>query len=244
MTWRAMIASGAVGNVVAMLFIFVAHLVIGDGYTIPIVLVIGAVFGVGAGWTMRARGGATFTFVITVLWLVLGFVLPKGYLAFAHPASWVDLVAMTIVLVSSSVSIVGWFRGRRALAERSPTGRNLLKAAAALVVLSLVVGVASAATTATVAPEPGDLRLEASRYAYYAVGEDDAVPTLTAAAGEVSVWVTNLDPSHHDFTIAGGVASLQIPGGKSRRVTVTLAPGAYAFVCTLHTGMGGTITVT
>jgi plastocyanin len=64
---------------------------------------------------------------------------------------------------------------------------------------------------------------------------------LTVHAGDTVVF-TNDDDVTHNVT-ADGFKSGDVAGGKSWSYTFT-KPGTYAYVCTYHPGMSGTITVT
>lgn len=65
--------------------------------------------------------------------------------------------------------------------------------------------------------------------------------SLTVKRGETVVWV-NKDPFPHTVTAKGAFDSHEIPAGKSWRYTPRRA-GDYAYVCTLHPNMKGTLKV-
>jgi plastocyanin len=66
---------------------------------------------------------------------------------------------------------------------------------------------------------------------------------LTVKVGTTVTW-TNKDPDTHDVTSdPRGLFSQQLPGsGGTFSYTFTTA-GTYNYVCTLHTGMSGSIVV-
>ena len=66
-------------------------------------------------------------------------------------------------------------------------------------------------------------------------------PALTVSRGETVVW-TNKDPFPHTVTAQGVFDSHEIAAGKSWKLTPR-KPGVYEYVCTLHPGMRGTLTV-
>jgi plastocyanin len=65
--------------------------------------------------------------------------------------------------------------------------------------------------------------------------------TLKVKRGAVVVWV-NKDPFPHTVTAAGAFDSKSIAAEKSWRLTASRA-GTYAYVCTLHSNMKGTLEV-
>jgi plastocyanin len=64
---------------------------------------------------------------------------------------------------------------------------------------------------------------------------------LTVNRGDTVVWV-NKDPFPHTVTAKGSFDSHDIAAGKSWKYTASKA-GEYAYVCTLHPNMKGTLTV-
>jgi plastocyanin len=64
---------------------------------------------------------------------------------------------------------------------------------------------------------------------------------LTVNRGDTVVWV-NKDPFPHTVTAKGTFDSHDIAAGKSWKYTARKA-GEYAYVCTLHPNMKGTLTV-
>ena len=64
---------------------------------------------------------------------------------------------------------------------------------------------------------------------------------LTIARGDTVTWI-NKDPFPHNVTAKGAFESHDISTGKSWKYTARKA-GTYAYVCTLHPNMQGTLTV-
>jgi len=65
--------------------------------------------------------------------------------------------------------------------------------------------------------------------------------TLTVKRGETVVWV-NKDPFPHTVTVKGAFDSHDIAAGKSWKFTPRKT-GEYAYICTLHPNMRGTLKV-
>ena len=64
---------------------------------------------------------------------------------------------------------------------------------------------------------------------------------LVVKRGDTVVWV-NKDPFPHTVTAAGAFDSHDIPAGASWKY-VARKPGDFAYICTLHPNMKGTLTV-
>jgi plastocyanin len=64
---------------------------------------------------------------------------------------------------------------------------------------------------------------------------------LTVERGATVVWV-NKDPFPHTVTARGAFDSKEIAPGKSWK-WIARKPGSYDYVCTLHPGMKGKLTV-
>jgi plastocyanin len=64
---------------------------------------------------------------------------------------------------------------------------------------------------------------------------------LVVKRGDTVVWV-NKDPFPHTVTAQGAFDSHDIPAGASWKY-VARKPGTYAYICTLHSNMKGTLTV-
>ena len=65
--------------------------------------------------------------------------------------------------------------------------------------------------------------------------------TTSVAAGDVVAW-SNSGTTPHNVTFDGYVQSSPMQGGDSFRLRFPTA-GSFAYLCTVHAGMGGTITV-
>lgn len=202
------------------------------GELIPPIIVFAVLFLVGAFLARRpGKAGPILLVVLAVAMLALNgpFIVPS----LAVPASTADFMLATIstiVAIATLIAAIGTLRGR----ERSGGGPRVV----ALGVVGLVVlftGVAAAARITYTQPVAGsgDIRLTTQDIEF-------APASITAEAGEVTVYVTNEDPTLHTFTIEELGVDFQIPGGSDARVTFDAGPGTYEFVCTPHEGMGMT----
>jgi plastocyanin len=235
LTWGGALRAGALGIAASMVFLAVVGLASGIGVN-PIIIVIGVLFCLGALWQARARGGLTFVLVIALLWFVLNMVLFGGILSLARPASWAEFTVAVATIAATVVVVMAYRGGRRAgFNKAASNAATIVRGAAGVTALALVVGLLATFTAHSDAVHTGDIPIAAKSFKF-------DQKTLTAQAGKVTVYFKNADPSQHDFTI-DKVVHLSVPSFHSRRATFTVAPGTYAFRCTLHTDMKGTLTV-
>lgn len=66
---------------------------------------------------------------------------------------------------------------------------------------------------------------------------------LEAAAGDVTIELTNEDDADHTFTIEELDIDVAAGGGESASGDATLEAGEYEYVCRIHPAMQGTLTV-
>jgi plastocyanin len=114
--------------------------------------------------------------------------------------------------------------------SKLPHGRGWSHALAAVLVGAWCVVGASVAIAAT--PATHTVVIEGVKF---------EPETLTVKRGETVVWV-NKDPFPHTVTAKGAFDSHDIAAGKSWKYTARKA-GEYAYVCTLHPNMKGTLKV-
>lgn len=98
--------------------------------------------------------------------------------------------------------------------------------------MRLVIAAAVAVATTATAAEVHTINMDGTRF---------TPETLTVQRGDRVVWV-NKDPFPHTATAGRTFDSGSIPAGKSWSY-VAREPGEYAYVCTLHPGMKGTLIV-
>lgn len=126
---------------------------------------------------------------------------------------------------------------------------------AALAVLTLLAGGCANNRESAQARAPRDTGTATARIASDGVQEAAIVgteqfrfvpSTVRAKAGRLRLLLTNSGTTPHDLQVEGLTATTGLVGGGEKgRITVTLKPGRYTFVCTLHTRlhMMGTIVV-
>jgi plastocyanin len=130
------------------------------------------------------------------------------------------------------VGIAAW----RSLSER--TASRATVAAGAILVVGIAVGTILALGLEDDPAEAGDIQLSADAVEW--------VPeSLSATAGQVAVYVDNLDPIRHTFAIDALDLEVELPASTGRRIEFTASAGSYEFFCTVpgHENMVGTIVV-
>ena len=233
MSWLSAFRTALFGMAGALLFSLIATLIAGSTSDAFVIVFI-AVFVAAGIWAGRARGGINFGLVMLIIWTALGVVF-GAFKAFTHPSSWIDFTTMTGMTMFTVLGVIAYVRGR-ARGWSEPADPLLTRAVGLLIIAALAGGLASAAADESDEKITGDLEVRAVDLVFEPA-------QLSATAGEVGVFVTNEDATHHDFTI-DGVGRLEVPALKQKRAFFTLEPGTYEFVCTLHIDMEGTLTVT
>jgi plastocyanin len=117
---------------------------------------------------------------------------------------------------------------------RTPTIRHALALACAGALLTCGFVSAAGAAAGASAGKPATHRVAIDGLKY----EPDA---LTVRRGDTIVW-TNKDPFPHTVTAPGKFDSHNIAANGSWKYVVS-SPGEYAYICTLHPNMKGTLRV-
>lgn len=68
---------------------------------------------------------------------------------------------------------------------------------------------------------------------------------VAATAGQLTIDFSVPGGTPHNFQVEGIVGTKigLLSGGEKKAVTFAVTPGTYTYVCTIHTGMEGTLTV-
>lgn len=182
---------------------------------------------------------------VGIFWLgvvslaVLLFSAPFLVDALSHPESLADFVPLCVFTVSSLVGVIAAVPSLRSGPQTASRSARLtaIAAGAAIVVASLAAVVAFTGIDRAPA-QPGDVRVMAEDIRFLPV-------EIEAAAGSISVHVTNGDSTRHTFTIDELGIDLSVPPNSEQRVTFDGEPGTYVFYCRPHTpGMQGELVVT
>ncbi|MEA2195297.1 MAG: hypothetical protein QOG42_1731 [Solirubrobacteraceae bacterium] len=132
--------------------------------------------------------------------------------------------------------------GRSVPARRRGVGFALPTAGLASLVLATLLWSGDTVTTSAAAPPPG----EAARSGATVVMKNVAFSprTTTVKVGETVTWV-NEDRIAHDVVATSGATFDSDTFGPGKTFAFRAAkPGTIAYVCTLHQGMNGTLTIT
>lgn len=151
-----------------------------------------------------------------------------------YPAETIAFLWAVLSAGGRFVVIAGAVMVRREADDR----RAGLVSAVAIGVLGIAVvaTVVGRATLTTDELAAGDVR---------ATIEDAEFPDAISVERGGVVYVDNIDPYRHTFTVEGTDVDVDVPGGVARRVAVDLGPGTYVVVCEVpgHESMQSTLEV-
>ncbi len=191
----------------------------------------------GAGWAGLLVLALVFSDIAayTATGALSNLVSHEGLLDLATPA------ALAVVSLTGLVAVVALGLSVRRRQTEAGTGAARWVAAAALLVFgALIVAGAVGGQRVLAAPLPSTVGLNTSNMQF-------SNPDLQAAAGPVTLRLSNSDLFWHTFTVDALGVSVQAPVGGEREITFTAAPGVYAYYCAIpgHAliGMRGTLTV-
>jgi plastocyanin len=238
MTWRRLLSAVAVTEVVGLAALLVATTVYGVDFFMP-AFIAAVLFGAGALWMRRrSRASTIFTLVVaSVAFLFLG-VMFFSFTGFLHLRSWFEVTFATLTVLVPLTGIVAATKvlRHRDGADAARTPAIVVGAVSAALVLAGVIG---SATASDATRRLGDVTVGAHNV-------DFDQTAITAKSGDVAIYFENKDPFPHNMTIDGHGTTGDAAGRQSiRHVFHNLAPGTYAFYCSIHKDdMKGTLTVT
>jgi plastocyanin len=238
LTWRRMLRAVAVTEVAGAAALLIAGTIYGLDFFTPLAITV-VLFGVAAVWIPRMTKASTvFALVVSSLMLVMFGGLFFGWTGFFYLTSWFEVAFATLAVlvpIAGIVAAIATLRHRNgANAARTP-----MTVTAAVCAALVLVGIVGSVVSSNAARLPGDVTLAAKNFAF-------AQTSLTARSGDVAIYFENKDPFVHNVRIDGHGGSKNASGRQSvRHVFQNLAPGTYAYYCSLHKGeMKGTLTVT
>lgn len=199
-------------------------------FFIPFIVIFGSV-----GWWV-SRGGRASAIVLGVLSILfLAINAPFLISTLAVPASLIDFVSNSWLLLAGVVAIVAGFAAARSAVSGGVSGFE--RVVLGLGALALIVSIVATMTYDEAAQQDGDIDLAAADI------EFDS-ESLEADSGTVAVFVTNNDPTLHTFTIDELDVDLAIPANTTARVEFEADAGEYRFYCVPHeSDMEGTLEV-
>lgn len=210
-----------IAGLAVMVVCFVAIMVVSE-VVIPPLVILAVVFAALAAavyrwpakrWLLWVAGGIT----VVALLGNFPFILEDG----AHPESFWNFVPTILSAVAAVVVIAA---AAALLLRSKPTAARVIGVAGAAAGL-LVIAVSTFATLAEGSDDASanDIRVE--------VSGNDFPENVTAPPGDVVFFVENKDRIRHTFSIEGQDVDVELPGGKSKRVTVNLTAGTYRLYC-------------
>lgn len=219
--------------IAAIVIVVVINLVAG---VIPPLLVFAVAWLGGVIWLGRARTGPAILLLVAFI-AFIGLSAPFVIPTLTVPASAGDFILNLASLVAAVLGIVAAAAVIRGRDDPSRAPRSLALAGAGLFLVASVFSVVATVTYEDATEQQGDIALLAKDIEFRDT-------TLTASAGEVSVFVDNKDATLHTFTIDELDVDLDIPASKSARITFRAEPGTYRFYCVPHEeDMKGTIEI-
>lgn len=231
MTWVKLLRWAAIASVldVALVNLFSEEI-------IPPLLVFALIWIGGIAWLTRATKGPAILLLVSFIAHIASsapFVIPT----LTVPASAGDFVLNVLGLLAALVGIVAAIQVARGVVEAAPAARSLATGAAAVFVVLTAFSVFSLVTYDSAVAQEGDVELVTKDVAF-------DPESLEAESGQVAVFVDNEDTVLHTFTIEDLDVDLDVPAGKSARLTFDAEPGEYEFFCQPHKDdMEGTLTV-
>jgi uncharacterized cupredoxin-like copper-binding protein len=145
----------------------------------------------------------------------------EGLLDLATPA------ALAVLSLTGLASVGALGRSlRRAQPEAGAAAAPWVAAAALVVFVALVVAALLGGQRVIAAPLPSTVILTTSNMKF-------SNPDLQAAAGTVTLRLSNSDLFWHTFTVDALGVSVQAPVGGEREITFDAAPGIYEFYCAI-----------
>jgi plastocyanin len=154
--------------------------------------------------------------------------------ALLHPESPADFAVLSMLTVGVAVATLCTLPAVRSTPGRSGGARR--KKAAGRAALILVAGAAAWSLTGSAwGARSAAVTMEAFDY---------RPQSVTAAAGRVTLSVTNNDTSGHTFTSDALAVDVSVAPGQTRRIRFEAERGRYDFYCKPHTpGMEGELIV-
>lgn len=205
------------------------------GTVIPPVMVVGVVFiAIAVTFGRVQRRWVAIVTALLPLVALAGNVAPITH-DLSHPEEalvfTLTVVSVVGALATSLAGFMVWFR-------RSATATPAAIIGVGAVAIAAVVGAVAASGVESVAAATGDVAVEARSVRF-------APEAITLGADASGVWVDNVDPFAHTFTIEGTAVDLQVPGNSSQRVDLDLDPGTYQVICAVpgHESMTATLIV-
>jgi plastocyanin len=228
--WTKLLRWSAIAAVVVVLIVNVL------AGLIPPLLVFAVVWIGGVIWLGRATTGPAILLLVAFI-AFIGLSAPFVIPTMAVPASSGDFILNAASLIAALIGIVAAVATIRGRIEPSPAARSLGLAGIAVFVAATVLSIVALVTYDNATEEEGDVTVVAKDIEF----QDTS---LSASSGQVSVFVDNQDSTLHTFTIDELEVDLDIPAGKSARVTFSAEPGEYTFYCVPHEAdMEGTIQI-
>lgn len=190
----------------------------------------------------------SWALIVSAVLMVVGllFVAPVLPVGLANPDSFFDfapvVVTVTgavIALIAAVVAFVQDRRGSGRTVMSSGQRQAAFAIVAVLAVASLASGIATltnrSSVSATAKSGATEVKMKSSKFEPLRVNVRVGQPA--------KVLVKNADPAVHTFTIKQLGIDYTITPGSEKLVELNAPAGTYTYVCTVHSGMTGTLTI-
>ncbi|CAN5890785.1 hypothetical protein BH23ACT12_BH23ACT12_23130 [soil metagenome] len=160
--------------------------------------------------------------------------------ALMHPESPAEFMPVTMLTVGGLLAVVATvpaFRSARGRQSDSAFPRVAAVAGIAVVLAAIGGSLAARATVTSDTPADGSLIVDMENF-------DFGPKNITAANGEVSLYITNNDSARHTFTVDELGVDESIAPGQSKQITFDAGVGTFRFYCKPHDpGMEGELII-
>ena len=230
-TWKRLLTVATVAAVLGLVILFVLAGIIPPLAVFAVLLVVGVVL-------LRNKTKPAAILLLVIHLAMFAMSLPFTIPSLMVPASAIDfsltlfLAILNLVGIAAAIAVL---RGQGDVV--SSAARTVASVALVVILIGVALSVYSSVTYDNAVAQEGDIRLVTQ-------DTDFSDTSIEADEGTVGVFVDNKDGTTHTFTIEELDVDLEIPGGKTARVTFEAEQGSYDFICVPHEeDMAGNISV-
>ena len=230
-TWKRLLTVATATAVVGLLILFVLAGIIPPMVVFAVLFLVGIVL-----LRTKEKPAAILLLIVHLAMFVLS--LPFTIPSLMVPASAIDFSLTLFLSILNLVGIVAAIAVLRGQGDVvSGAARTVGSVALVVILVGVALAVYSSVTYDNAAAQEGDIRLVTE-------DTDFSDTSLEVDEGTVGVFVDNKDGTTHTFTIEELDVDLDIPAGKTARVSFEAEQGSYEFICVPHEeDMAGNLSV-
>jgi plastocyanin len=230
-TWKRLLTVASAATVVGLVILFVLAGIIPPLLIFAVLLIVGVVL-------LRAKEKPAAILLGVIHLAMFALSLPFTIASLMVPASAIDFSLTLFIAILNLVGLaaaINMVRGRGDVVSSAP--RTVATTAMVVILIGVALAVYSSVTYDNAVAQEGDIRLVTQ-------DTDFSDSSLEVDEGTVGVFVDNKDGTTHTFTIEELDVDLEVPGGKTARVSFEAEQGSYEFICVPHEeDMGGNLSV-